>query len=174
MSSRIVMNESYPSIADSVKQLTMGVMNASQLVDIFIGVVETVSPLSIRLNPKQVLSDAFLILTNAVKDHAVDISVSWETEKDDYLKTESTLYQHTHTGQDYIGNMNKPIEGQSDPMNMMLIDTTHHHDIKGRKKIIIHNGLTVGEKVLLLRMQGGQNYVVIDRVSDAVTTGEWI
>jgi len=34
---------------------------------------------------------------------------------------------------------------------------------KGRKKFIIHNNLSVGEKVVLLRMQGGQKFIVLDR-----------
>lgn len=34
----------------------------------------------------------------------------------------------------------------------------------GLKKMKVHNSLVEGEKVLLLRVQGGQKYVVIDRV----------
>lgn len=30
--------------------------------------------------------------------------------------------------------------------------------------VTIHNSLTVGEEVILLRMQGGQKYIVIDRI----------
>ena len=44
------------------------------------------------------------------------------------------------------------------------INLTHNHTIIGRKKIIIHNSLKVNDEVLLLRMQGGQKYIVIDKV----------
>lgn len=30
--------------------------------------------------------------------------------------------------------------------------------------VTIHNALTIGEEVILLRMQGGQKYIVIDRI----------
>jgi hypothetical protein len=40
----------------------------------------------------------------------------------------------------------------------------HRHDYKGRKRFTVHNALKVGEKVILLRVQGGKQYVVIDRV----------
>lgn len=166
----ITLNESFPSIADSIKRLSKGVMDSSQLSDIRFGVVENVRPLRIRVDQKILLTDEYLILTNAVKDHAVDISVSWETEKDDYLDENAMM--HTHDGSPLVGNLGNPIAGQTGIT--MNFDTTHHHDIKGRKKIIIHNGLTVGEKVLLLRTQGGQNYVVIDRVDEIPTSGEWI
>ena len=49
----------------------------------------------------------------------------------------------------------------------------HKHEIKGCKKLRIYNGLQVGERVLLLRWQGGQKYLVLDRVSPAVTRGDW-
>lgn len=40
----------------------------------------------------------------------------------------------------------------------------HNHNYKGRKQFLIHHKLITGDKVLLLREQGGQRYVVIDRV----------
>lgn len=43
----------------------------------------------------------------------------------------------------------------------------HSHNISGKKKILVHNALKTGEKVVLLRVQGGQKYLVLDRVGDA-------
>jgi hypothetical protein len=41
----------------------------------------------------------------------------------------------------------------------------HKHDIKqAKKKIFIHNKLKVGDKVALLRRQGGQDYYILDRL----------
>lgn len=37
----------------------------------------------------------------------------------------------------------------------------HSHRVLGRKTIIIHNNLLVGEAVLLVRDQGGQKYTVV-------------
>lgn len=39
---------------------------------------------------------------------------------------------------------------------------SHTHKLKG-KKIKVHNKLKVGDKVILARMQGGQDFVVLDR-----------
>lgn len=41
---------------------------------------------------------------------------------------------------------------------------SHVHNVTGTKKIMIHNGLKVGEKVILLMQAGGQMYIVLDRV----------
>ena len=39
----------------------------------------------------------------------------------------------------------------------------HKHRYQGRKKWRVHNALKVGEKVILLRCDGGQKYIVLDR-----------
>ncbi|MGN7402729.1 DUF2577 domain-containing protein [Cytobacillus praedii] len=39
----------------------------------------------------------------------------------------------------------------------------HLHGYKGKKKFIIHNALKVGDSVMLLKMQGGQKYIVLDK-----------
>lgn len=41
---------------------------------------------------------------------------------------------------------------------------SHNHAITGRKKITVHNGLVVGDEVILARQQGGQKYIVVDRI----------
>lgn len=52
---------------------------------------------------------------------------------------------------------------------------SHNHDYKGRKKIIVHNGLSVGESVILIRQAGGQEFIVLSRVTDHINiTGQWI
>ena len=41
---------------------------------------------------------------------------------------------------------------------------SHNHEYKGKKQFTVHLGLNKGEKVILLRVQGGQKFVVLDRV----------
>lgn len=51
---------------------------------------------------------------------------------------------------------------------------SHNHAYAGRKKIIVHNGLAVGEKVILIRKAGGQEFIVLSRVEDHTNvSGEW-
>lgn len=40
----------------------------------------------------------------------------------------------------------------------------HAHPVTGKKKLKIYNALKVGDKVALLRKQGGQSYYVLDRM----------
>lgn len=41
---------------------------------------------------------------------------------------------------------------------------SHSHAISGKKNFQVHLGLEVGESVILLQVQGGQKYIVLDRV----------
>jgi hypothetical protein len=55
------------------------------------------------------------------------------------------------------------------------INAGHRHDLTGggttdealTAPLVVRRGLEVGDRVLLLRIQGGQQYVVLDRVVDA-------
>jgi len=40
----------------------------------------------------------------------------------------------------------------------------HRHEITGTKQFLVRNGLTLSDEVILMRMQGGQKFVVWDRV----------
>lgn len=165
------MNETpLPTFIDIFNMTTERLLHNKMLTEVEYGRVTKVNPLEITLDSKVQLPSAFLTLTNAVKDHAVDISVSWETEKDNFLDQNAMM--HTHHPGTYQDGQKAAITGVSG--TPVMFDTTHHHEIKGRKKIIIHNGLTLGERVILLRKRGGQDYIVLDRVDEPKTTGEWI
>lgn len=50
----------------------------------------------------------------------------------------------------------------------------HNHGYKGRKKIIIYNGLKVGEKVVMIQQEGGQLFYVANRVYNHIDVhGQW-
>ena len=42
--------------------------------------------------------------------------------------------------------------------------SSHTHKMAGAKKIMICNGLKAGDQVILMRQQGGQKYIVTDKV----------
>lgn len=42
--------------------------------------------------------------------------------------------------------------------------TSHKHEYKGKKVFRVHKALKVNENVILIRLQGGDKYLVLDRV----------
>lgn len=81
------------------------------------------------------------VLTNNVRDYNVAMTVDHETE----------VISHGHPVVDtYTG-------GGS------ATETDHSHPYWGTKPFRVHLGLKMGEKVILFRCDGGQQFVVLDR-----------
>lgn len=103
------------------------------------GVVETVAPLSIRIDQKILLDESNLILTNAVRDYKTEITFDNPDIKQEFLNW--NIPETEVTGHEKI-SFNAPI----------------------KHEITIYNALKVGEEVTLLRLQGGQKFIVLDRI----------
>jgi hypothetical protein len=143
-------------LLEIIKQAAIDAVKASNPCMIVFGEVMNVFPLQILVEQKLLLDEQFLILTKAVTEHSVDISVSHYTVNDDFL---DTTHSHSRT---------PPYAG------IDSFDSHHKHKYSGRKKITIHNGLLQGEKVILIRLQEGQRYVVLDRINNHTIEGEWV
>ena len=121
-------------LIEIMKTAALEAMEAGKPVKVMFGVVQKINPLKIMVEQKLPLTEEFLILTEAVKDHEHEITLlDWQTENASGGSGDSAY-------------------------------AAHAHQIVGRKRIIIHNALQVNEKVLLLAMQGGQKFIVVDRV----------
>lgn len=139
-------------LLNTLKTIAMQVNQDSKPAGVIIGTVTAIDPLQIQINQSLIIDQDFLILTHNVVDHYVDISVSHYTVNDAFL---DTTHAHPHAG-------------------VNSFDSHHKHAYQGKKKIMLHYALKVGEKVLLLQDQGGQKFIVLDRIEDPITEGEWI
>ena len=130
-------------LMNALQKLAYNTYQAGKPADYILGVVETVNPLVIRLDAKETITEEFLVLTDAVRDYDVDITVNHTTE-------------NAAGGSGYAEY------------------ASHNHGYKGRKRITVHNGLTPGESVVMLRQLGGQEYLVISRIfNHTVLSGQW-
>ena len=130
-------------LLQALKKISQETGDSGDPADWCLGEVISVSPLTIRIEGKDEVSEEFLELTDAVRDYDVDITVS-------------------HTTENRAGG------------GGLALFESHNHDYKGRKKITVHNGLHVGETVILLRQAGGQGFVVLSRNRNHThLTGQW-
>jgi hypothetical protein len=127
----------YNDLLVAVKQACAGTMGTMQLSTFEFGTVISASPLKIQAEQKKTLTKAQLVLTRNVTDFETEVTIDWKTEEKGMSTGDSFSYQN------------------------------HLHDVKGKKKILIHNALKTGDKVILMKQQGGQKYLVIDRVVNA-------
>ena len=124
-----------------IKQAASEQNEASKPVAVVMGKVLAVSPIKIQIDQKLTLSESALILTKSVIDYSVNMTVNHATES------------HTHA-HSYI----------DDSSTRTTETNTHSHSYNGTKAFTVHNKLNVGDSVVLLRVQGGQKFVVLDIV----------
>lgn len=124
-----------------VKQAAVDAVRADAPMAICYGNVTSTTPLKIQVDQKKILGEAQLILTDNVRDFNVVLSTI-EGES----KNEGPHYTENESGGSGYAEF-----------------ATHRHKYQGRKKWRVHNALEMGEKVILLRCDGGQKYVVLDR-----------
>ena len=142
-----------PDMVQLVKKAAVEAVEAAKPVQFLFGQVISASPLKIQVDQKSIYTEKMLVLTRNVTEHEIDISIS----------AQSVVISHGHPVTDtYTGG------GTAQQIN-------HNHPIKGRKKIKIHNGLVVGDWVVMARIQKGKKYVVLDRIKpNPALKGEWL
>ena len=142
------------NITQAVRMIAAQTVAAMSPMDILIGKVTNIEPLKIYVGTVNAeLTKDHLILTNAVTDHFVDIHVNHLTD------TVNGEWDTTHAHPDAGDN---------------VIPTDHIHSYTGRKKIKIYNGLQVGEYVVIIKVTGGNSYIILDRIGEPITNGEYI
>ena len=120
---------------ETLKKAAIKAVEAQKPVKFCFGEVKSISPLKILVEQKIPLGEAQLILCQNVTEHKIHISVE--------------------NIQDFF------YEGES--QNSMRLDPSRFRAIK-RMPVTVHKGLVVGDNVILFRQQGGQKYLVVDRV----------
>lgn len=137
-------------LVETLKRAAIEAVEAKKPVNVYFGEVVSASPLKINVEQKMILGEKQLILSRNVTDFSTMVTVEWVSE--------SSFSTHTHTvqGEDSNGDSIDLISGQE--------SLAHTHKIAGKKKITMHNGLAVGDEVILVRQQEGQKFIVLDRI----------
>ena len=118
---------------NDVKRASVEAVNAGKPFALVFGKVLSVSPLTVEVDQKLKLTEAQLILTNAVRDFTVNMTLDHETEETSGGSGDSAF-------------------------------ASHKHAYKGTKSYCVHLALKIGEQVVMLRTDGGQKFIILDRV----------
>lgn len=121
------------------------------------GEVVSTHPLKISVDQKMTLTTAQLILTNSVRDFSIDMTADFTT--DPALGEVSTAHKHSYSIAFTEENV---LIGETETAGG--VNLSHVHNCGGKKSYKVHLGLNIGEKVILLRCDGGQRFIVLDRV----------
>lgn len=137
-------------LVKAMKKAARDERESSKPVNVFFGVVRSANPLKISVEQKMMLGEAQLVLTRNVTDYHLAVTVDCLTEN------AQGTHSHSVSGTDGSGDGISLTTSESSPV--------HNHAVSGKKNLLIHNSLAAGDKVILLRQQEGQKFVVIDRI----------
>lgn len=148
-----------PDLVDSIKKAAVEAVDASKPVSVLFGKVISINPLQITVEQKLTLGKEQLVLTRNVTDYSIDVSVQWETV--------TALKTHRHKIEAF-STLNAGDPSHAHAVEELFTEYSsslaHIHNISGKKNMTVHSALKVGDEVLLLRMIGGQKFIVMDRV----------
>lgn len=150
----------------SIKTAALEAVEAGKPCDVMFGTVMSTAPLTVSVDQKLVLGEKQLVLTRYVTDYEIDMTVDHVTEEE--LGELEISHDHGYSG---ITDETEVAEeehshdyGGTTETSKIELELSHNHEYKGRKTFLVHNALTVGEKVLLIRAKGGQKFIIVDRL----------
>lgn len=138
--------------ADIIKQFAKNAVDSTMPFSFHYGTVKSTDPIEIEVEQKLILTENDLIFTTLVQDFDVDMYMEHETEETDLT--------HKHQASIIITSPH----GDTGSITVQDTDGKHTHEYKGVKTFTVNLKLAKDEKVLLLRIQGGQKFLVLDRV----------
>ena len=124
-------------IIKKIHKAAVDAVEASKPVNVYFGEVLSASPLKINVEQKMILGEKQLILSRNVTDYKTKISGG-------------NIQNYYYTG--------LTTESGTAP-----VSPSHVHAV-GKIEVTVHNGLVVGDEVILIRQQKGQKFIVWDRI----------
>lgn len=124
-------------LVETLKRAAVEAMQATKPVNVYFGEVVSAAPLKINVEQKMMLGEKQLILSRNVTNFKTSISAG---NIKNYYYTGSTTDSGTAP-----------------------VSPSHVHAV-GKIEITVHNGLVVGDEVILIRQQEGQKFIVLDRI----------
>ncbi len=132
----------YTDLVQIIKRAAIDAVEQRKPCDVLFGTVQSVAPLSIFVEMGMVLEADELILGEHLTDYQTELSFD-----DSQVKQVFTTW-----------DMDEITESQEEKISFKR---------PIRHKVTLYNGLKVGDKVILLRKQSGQRFIVLDRVVSA-------
>jgi Protein of unknown function (DUF2577). len=124
-------------LVETLKRAAVEAMEAKKPVNVYFGEVVSAAPLKINVEQKMVLGEKQLILSRNVTNFKTSI-------------TGGNIKNYYYTG-------------STTDSGTAPVSPSHVHAV-GKIEITVHNGLVVGDEVILIRQQEGQKFIVLDRI----------
>ena len=145
------------ALTDLIKEIAVKAINANKPTSMYYGTVISTSPLKVQISSNLILTEEFLIVPMSLTDYTVQVSMNWSTENANIDHTHNVEYTDKYT-------VSGDTDNKTTVTKQMNSNKTHSHALTGVKEITIYNSLKIGDKVILTQVQGGQEFIINDKV----------
>ena len=122
-------------LIDAIALIASQVNSSGQPAELYIGTVDSLSPLSVKLDESQAsIREEILFRTDSVIER----------------KIPALKHRHSYTGGNTGSSFQATIDGKLEPLD--------------NDYIVLNKGLAVGDKVLLLSVQQGQKFIILSHL----------
>lgn len=140
-------------LIEIIKVAAMEAIENSKPCDLRFGTVTSISPLKVQVTSDLILPESVLVVPKHLTDYSTDMYMGSKPEVSpgnvSMKVVEDTLVISTGVSVEQVS------EEES---------TTEVTDSVDDRTVTVYNSLVVGDKVVLLRNQGGKQYYILDRI----------
>lgn len=129
-------------LIELIKRASLDAVDNAQMCDMRYGKVVSVSPLKVQVTNQFTIPASLLVVPQHLTDYKVECTIKHPS---------ITVSGNTGSATVDGGSHNHSFSGSSSEQTV-------------KSEVTIHNALKVGDKVVLLRKQGGQSYFILDRI----------
>ena len=126
--------------------------------DLRIGTVTSIAPLKVQITSNLIIPESLLVVPQYLTDYSVDMNLGASEVSSNDLNINvvgDLLVFSNQTNEVPIDDEDYPTED--------TVDTTPP-EVVDERTMTVYNSLKVGDKVALIRNQGGKMYYILDRV----------
>lgn len=135
-------------LIEIMKRASLDAMNNAQMCDLRYGTVVSTSPLKVKITNLMTIPSSLLVVPQHLTDYKVDCTITHPSQSISSATEESAE----------LVDEDAPISQHTHKFNITTDKQT------SKSTVTIHNSLKLGDKVALLRKQGGQSYFILDRI----------
>ena len=128
-------------LIDIMKRAALDASDDAKFADLRYGTVVSTKPLKVQITNQFVIPASMLVVPKHLTNYKVNINLNLDIG---------------------AGGRHKHTYGEDNKETSEVLD--HTHKITGGNSITIENALKVGDRVALIRKQGGQSYFILDKI----------
>lgn len=128
-------------LIDIMKRAALDASDDAKFADLRYGTVVSTKPLKVQITNQFVIPGSMLVVPKHLTNYKVNINLNLDIG---------------------AGGKHKHTYDEDNKETSEVLD--HTHKITGGNSITIENALKVGDRVALIRKQGGQSYFILDKI----------